>query len=122
MQSITYGYADDDHVAIGDAARILGVSITTVRRYVEGGRLTSRRTPGGHHRFNVAQIRALLDSVPAEQPPTELVWPHHYTHSDGSELCEWSGRPAESGQEECPSGHEHLPIAVSPLMPAVRAS
>lgn len=55
-----------------------------------------------------------------EPAATELVWPHHYSYSDGSELCEWSGRSAEPGQVVCPAGHEHAPVVVSPLLPAER--
>lgn len=72
MEPGTHRYADDEHVAIGEAARILGASIVTVRRWIEAGRLAPTRTPGGHYRFKVADLRALLqpsdDSNAADVP------------------------------------------------------
>jgi predicted site-specific integrase-resolvase len=57
----THGYADEDLVAIGDAARILGVSVPTVRRWEDDeDRIQSQRTPGGRRRYRVADLRALL--------------------------------------------------------------
>ena len=37
----------------------------TVGRWVNAGRLTSIRTPGGHHRFREADVRALLNGQPS---------------------------------------------------------
>ena len=42
-----------------EVARVLGVSPTTVTRWAREGRLPSRVTLGGHHRFE----RALVDEV-----------------------------------------------------------
>lgn len=38
-------------VSLGEAANILGVHPTTVRHWADSGALPSRRTPGGHRRF-----------------------------------------------------------------------
>jgi excisionase family DNA binding protein len=52
----------DDHrdpppsLSIGDAARLLGVSIRTVRRWEAQGRIRAVRTGGGHRRFPVAEV------------------------------------------------------------------
>ncbi|MDL2408498.1 helix-turn-helix domain-containing protein, partial [Rhizobium calliandrae] len=35
-------------VSIGEAAEVLGVSITTLRRWEAEGRLVAEHTPGGH--------------------------------------------------------------------------
>ena len=43
-----------------EVAEILGVRTTTVARWAREGSLTSMRTPGGHHRYNRAEIRGLL--------------------------------------------------------------
>ena len=45
------------------AARHLGVSISTVRRWSDAGHLQGYRTPGGQRRFSVAQLDAFLDSL-----------------------------------------------------------
>ena len=44
-------------VRIGEAARALGVSITTLRRWEATGRLTAEHTPGGHRRYDLSKIR-----------------------------------------------------------------
>lgn len=56
----TNTYRDDELVAIGIAARILGVSVSTVRRWEADGHLTARRTPGDQRRFLVADLRSLI--------------------------------------------------------------
>jgi excisionase family DNA binding protein len=46
-----------------EAARHLGVSISTVRRWSDAGHLKGYRTPGGQRRFSVAQLDEFLDSL-----------------------------------------------------------
>lgn len=46
-------------VSLGDAARALGVSVSTLRRWADAGRVASVRTNGGHRRFAVSEIRRL---------------------------------------------------------------
>ena len=41
---------------IGEAAKILGVSIETLRRWDRAGKLNSIRTPGGQRRFALSEI------------------------------------------------------------------
>lgn len=46
-----------------DAARLLGVTPSTLRRYATAGHLRAVRTPGGHHRYvaaDVARLRKVL--------------------------------------------------------------
>ncbi len=59
----TNTYRDDELVPIGIAARILGVSIDTVRRWDAAGHIRARRTPGGQRRFRVGDLRVLLDAA-----------------------------------------------------------
>lgn len=50
-----------DLLTTGEAARMLGVSQPTLNRAVRGGRLTPTRvTPGGHRRFDPAELSASL--------------------------------------------------------------
>jgi len=44
-------------VGIGEAAAVLGVSITTLRRWEAEGRLIAEHTPGGHRRYDLAKLR-----------------------------------------------------------------
>jgi excisionase family DNA binding protein len=46
-----------------EAARHLGVSISTLRRWSDAGHLQAYRTPGGQRRFSVEQLDAFLDSL-----------------------------------------------------------
>jgi excisionase family DNA binding protein len=45
------------YVGIGEAAEVLGVSITTLRRWEAEGRLIAEHTPGGHRRYDLAKLR-----------------------------------------------------------------
>lgn len=53
------GYETDQRIPVGEAARILGVSITTLRRWEREGRITPGRTPGGQRRYSIADVEAL---------------------------------------------------------------
>jgi excisionase family DNA binding protein len=50
----------DKYVSIGKAAKILGVSIGTLRRWDEEGRLVSIKTEGGHRRYDISKINPEL--------------------------------------------------------------
>lgn len=58
----THTYDPSERVAIGKAARVAGVSIATLRRWEEQGRLKPDRTPGGQRRYRVGDVEALLTS------------------------------------------------------------
>ena len=48
-------------MTIGETAKVLGVSITTLRRWEKEGRLQPDEiTPGGHRRYDVAKLRPAL--------------------------------------------------------------
>jgi putative resolvase len=47
----------DRYIGIGDAAKLLGVSITTLRRWEASGRLVPERTEGAHRRYDAAKLR-----------------------------------------------------------------
>ncbi len=47
----------DRLVAIGQAAEVLGVSITTLRRWEAQGKLVPERTPGRQRRYNLLKIK-----------------------------------------------------------------
>jgi excisionase family DNA binding protein len=49
------------------AARALGVSVSTVRRWSDSGALRGYRTPGGQRRFSREQIEAFVASLEGEQ-------------------------------------------------------
>jgi putative resolvase len=47
-------------VSISEAAEVLGVSITTLRRWEAAGKLVAEHTPGGHRRYDLAKLRPEL--------------------------------------------------------------
>ena len=47
-------------LTISEAARFLGVSLSTVRRWSDAGVLPSYRTPGGQRRYNREQLESFL--------------------------------------------------------------
>lgn len=46
-------------LSIGETAKILGVSVKTVRRWADSGKLKSIRSPSGHRRFNLHDVQEL---------------------------------------------------------------
>jgi len=57
----------DQMVSAGEAARRLGVAPATIQRWVDSGVLHAERTPGGHRRIYVTELRRLIAaSRPAE--------------------------------------------------------
>lgn len=63
-----------------EVARILGVSPTTVTRWAREGRLPSRLTLGGHHRYSssvIEEIRAKMsfrNSAPIVSKTSSASW------------------------------------------------
>lgn len=45
------------------AARYLGVSLATVRRWTDAGHISCYRTPGGQRRFSKDQLDGFIDSL-----------------------------------------------------------
>jgi excisionase family DNA binding protein len=50
-------------LSTSQAARALGVSLGTIRRWSDMGYLESYRTPGGQRRFSREQIEQFIDSL-----------------------------------------------------------
>lgn len=63
MSTLTRRRVTPDYVSTGDAARLLGVSRSTVRRWITCGQLEARRLPSG---FVRVPLRA-LDLPPYEE-------------------------------------------------------
>jgi excisionase family DNA binding protein len=55
-------YHENEHFSIGKTAKVLGVSVVTIRRWDKSGKLTAVfRTFGLHRRFNISDIYRLLN-------------------------------------------------------------
>jgi excisionase family DNA binding protein len=50
----------DRYFGIGEAAKALGVSITTLRRWEARGKIQAEHTAGGHRRYDLAKLRPEL--------------------------------------------------------------
>lgn len=57
---------DHEWVSLRRAAEILGVHPATVRTWADKGEVASRRTPGGHRRFRLADLERHI------RPPSEI--------------------------------------------------
>jgi excisionase family DNA binding protein len=51
-----------------EAARHLGVSLSTIRRWSDMGYLSGYRTPGGQRRFSIEQLDEFIDSLQSGGP------------------------------------------------------
>ncbi len=58
-------------LSTSQAARALGVSLGTIRRWSDMGYLESYRTPGGQRRFSREQIEEFIDSLQRGSRPTQ---------------------------------------------------
>lgn len=64
---------DKGYVSIGKAAKLLGVSVTTLRRWDASGRLVAERTPSGHRMYKASAISSfnpLRDTRQSDELPT----------------------------------------------------
>lgn len=73
MNTVPSQPAPDLRSALGltasQAARRLGVSLSTVRRWSDLGHLPGYRTPGGQRRFSPDQLDAFLRSLEQRDEP-----------------------------------------------------
>jgi excisionase family DNA binding protein len=58
-------------LSTSQAARALGVSLGTIRRWSDMGYLESYRTPGGQRRFSRDQIEEFIESLQRGSRPTQ---------------------------------------------------
>ena len=56
------------YVSIGPAAKLLGVSISTLRRWEREGRIRSERTPAGHRRYDTATLEVFSSGRTSGRP------------------------------------------------------
>jgi len=59
MSNQTEDAPTSDLLSIGEAARALGVSVDTLRRWEREGKITSTRTLGGQRRYRRTDIAAI---------------------------------------------------------------
>lgn len=62
------GTRDAGQLSVSAAARLLGVSVSSLRAWAAAGRVPHERTPGGHRRFDREVLRAWLNERGGELP------------------------------------------------------
>ncbi len=73
-------------VSIGEAASVLGVSITTLRRWEAAGRLAAEHTAGGHRRYDLAKLRPEMFRAEAEAQRRTLAYARVSSHDQKDDL------------------------------------
>lgn len=51
---------DDQILTTREAAELLGIAVSTAQQWIENGALPAWKTPGGHRRVRLSDVRALL--------------------------------------------------------------
>lgn len=59
--SATLATTQQQWLTLKDASEFLGVHFTTLRNWADNGEIQVFRTPGGHRRFSLADLRRFLD-------------------------------------------------------------
>ncbi|WP_063721487.1 IS607 family transposase [Rivularia sp. PCC 7116] len=72
-------------VSIGEAAEKLGVSVKTIRRWSDAGRLGCERTPSGHRRYYISDILRLSVKPEREERKT-IVYGRVSSHDQKEDL------------------------------------
>ncbi|MFA4964148.1 MAG: GAF domain-containing protein [Thermoleophilia bacterium] len=69
----------EDWWRLGEAASTLGVSLSTLRRWSDSGKLRCYRSSGGHRRFRRSDVLAFLaaQTDPGRKAGVAVAWPEH---------------------------------------------
>ncbi len=73
-------------VGIGEAAKALGVSITTLRRWEAAGRLNAEHTAGGHRRYDLAKLRPEMFRAGGEANRRTVAYARVSSHDQKDDL------------------------------------
>ena len=73
-------------VGIGEAAAVLGVSITTLRRWEASGKLVAEHTAGGHRRYDLAKLKPELFRAEAHAQHRTVAYARVSSHDQKDDL------------------------------------
>jgi len=59
-------------LTLGNASKQLGVSPATLRQWADKGKVRSFRTPGGHRRFSISEMRSMVAVHPPAHPDRQV--------------------------------------------------
>ncbi len=76
----------DRLVGIGEAAKALGVSISTLRRWEASGKLVAEHTAGGHRRYDLAKLRPVLFRAEPEADLRTVAYARVSSHDQKDDL------------------------------------
>jgi excisionase family DNA binding protein len=88
----------DDWIGIAEASHLLQVSVPTLRRWSDAGRVPSRKTLGGHRRFSREAIETFASSVAGIAPVTAHAHVSPSTPLDRRELLSQDWRQRVSAE------------------------
>ena len=74
------------YVGIGEAAKALGVSAITLRRWEASGRLMSERSPSGHRRYDLAKLRPELYRAADDTARKTIAYARVSSHDQKADL------------------------------------
>lgn len=74
------------YVSIGEAAKALGVSITTLRRWEASGKLVPEHTAGGHRRYDLAKLKPELFRAEDESNRRTVAYARVSSHDQKADL------------------------------------
>jgi excisionase family DNA binding protein len=71
-QPTELSYPPRNHwLSLKEASVLLGIHFTTLRKWADEGQIRVFRTPGGHRRFSVADLRRFLEERAGQDSPTD---------------------------------------------------
>lgn len=73
-------------VSIGQAAKMLGVSIPTLRRWEREGKIQPERTPHGHRRYDLTQLQGLKPYETSQTNRPTLCYARVSSHDQKEDL------------------------------------
>jgi len=73
-------------IGIGEAAQLLGVSITTLRRWEAASKLSAIHTAGGHRRYDLAKLKPEMFHAAAQASRSTIAYARVSSHDQKNDL------------------------------------
>jgi excisionase family DNA binding protein len=93
----------DELLPVTEAARLLGVSASSLRNYEKQRLIVSHRTPGGHRRFRRGDVEALVDAGSRRLAENEAAKLPGKTLAESLGIVVPEGAPGGSGIAAAPT-------------------
>lgn len=110
-----------EYYRVSEAAKLIGVQASTLRKYADSGRIQSTRNPGGHRVFSLKHIKEFLGEAPESIKPVVVFY---VRSSDGDErklkaqtqfLTQKYGEPVRVFKDKASGLNEKRPGLISLL-------